>query len=73
MNRLHQINQVDADTFNSQYPAGTEVHYQPITGIDEYERTTIRSDAWALGHGEVGVKVVGRSGGVAISNLFVER
>jgi len=32
-------------------------------------KTVIASEAWELGHGEVVCKVVGRSGGVAISHL----
>jgi hypothetical protein len=51
------------------FPVGTKVKYFPIFGEPNYEQTEIRSEAWALGHGELVIKIEGRSGGVSISHL----
>lgn len=51
------------------FPIGQKVKFFPIFGEDKYEETEIRSEAWALGHGELVIKVKGRAGGVAISHL----
>lgn len=58
-----------AEDASNMFPIGTEVKYFPIFGEDKYEKTKVRSDAWALGHGELVIKVNGRAGGVAISHL----
>ena len=58
-----------AEDASNMFPIGTKVKYFPIFGENKFEETEIRSEAWALGHGELVVKVKGRSGGVAISHL----
>jgi len=66
------VNKIKAEDWNSKYPIGTKVRYWPIKGIEkEYIDTTTRSEAWELGHGEVIVKIVGRTGGCAISHMAV--
>ena len=60
-----------ADRFNTENPIGTPVRYFPIKGVGESIVTKTRSEAWALGHGEVVVKIEGRAGGVCISHLEI--
>lgn len=60
---------MNIERFEEIFPIGTEVRFYPISGEPEYEKTVIRSEPWALGHGEVVVKVKGRAGGVCISNI----
>ena len=58
-----------ADDASKMFPVGTRVKYFPIFGEDKHEEAEIRSEAWALGHGELVIKITGRAGGVAISHL----
>lgn len=58
-----------AEQASKMFPVGTKVKYFPISNEDKFEETEIRSKAWALGHGELVIKVDGRAGGVAISHL----
>ena len=51
------------------FPIGTKVKYFPIFGDSLYEETEIESNVWALGHGELVVKVKNTIGCVAISHL----
>lgn len=58
-----------AEQASEMYPVGTKVRYYPVAGENNYEESVVRSSAWALGHGELVVKINGRAGGVAISHL----
>jgi hypothetical protein len=58
-----------AEDASNMFPIGTKVKYFPIFGDDEFDETEIRSEAWALGNGELVIEVEGRAGGVAISHL----
>ena len=58
--------------FSKRYPVGTACRYYPIAGDSEHRKTTIRSEAWALGHGAAVVKVDGIRGGVDINHLVME-
>jgi len=51
------------------FPIGTKVKYFPIMDDEKYKETEVRSDVWALGHGELVLKVIGISGCVSISHL----
>ena len=58
---------------NSEIKVGTPVIYWGIVKQNGERfnplKTVIASEPWELGHGEVVCKIVGKSGGVAISNL----
>ena len=58
-----------AEEFNAKYPIGSLCHYFPIKGEPSHQVTKTRSEAWALGHGDVVVAVEGRTGGVLIDHL----
>ena len=51
------------------FPVGTKVKYFPISDEKEYTETSILSEVWALGHGELVVRVKGITGGVAVAHL----
>lgn len=55
--------------FTASFPIGTPVLYRPIADDPHAEHATIRSEAWALGHGAVVVKITGRAGGVLVSHI----
>lgn len=59
-----------ADDWNATHPVGTRVRYQPVKGIDVFEETTTRSEAWEV-CGTPVVKIVGRAGGCALDHLTV--
>lgn len=59
-----------AEEWNKENPVGTLVRYYPIAGEPDFELTETRSEAWALGHGAVVVKVKGRTGGVLVSHCW---
>lgn len=59
------------EQFNYLCPKGTPVYYWPKPSENRFIETTILSDAWRLGHGDVVVKVEGVSGGVDITHLVV--
>lgn len=61
-----------AEEFNALYPIGTPVRYWPVLGVpgvNESVETKTRSEAWALGHGDVVVKIEGRTGGCYIEHM----
>lgn len=60
---------VSAAEWNESCPPGTPVRYWPVAGKPNVCETHTRSEAWELGHGEPVVKVVGWSGGVALSHI----
>ena len=60
------------EAFSTRYPVGTPCRYYPIAGEREHLKTKTRSEAWALGHGAVVVKVEGKAGGVDINHLVME-
>lgn len=60
-----------AAQWNEKHPVGTKVRYYPILGHDENVETKTRSEAWELGGGDAVVKVEGRAGGVALTNIEV--
>jgi len=58
-----------AEQASKMFPVGTWVKFYPIMGDDHFEETIVKSEAWALGHGEIVPKVSGRAGGVCVSHL----
>ena len=52
-----------------QFPLGSRVIYTPVKGVAKCEDTVVRSAPWALGHGEIVLKIEGRAGGVSIKHL----
>ena len=54
-----------------QFPIGQIVHYYPVKGRSMHVVAQIRSEPWALGHGEIVIKINGRTGGVSIDHLEV--
>lgn len=58
--------------FTAEFPIGTPVIFRPIIDDPHVEHATIRSEAWALGHGAVVVMITGRAGGVLVSHLQKE-
>ena len=58
-----------AEQASKMFPIGEKVKYFPIMDDEHYEETEIRSEAWALGHGELVIKVKGRPDGVSIGHL----
>ncbi|MFC5525251.1 hypothetical protein ACFPPA_05790 [Rhodanobacter ginsengisoli] len=61
-----------AEAFTAKYPVGTACRYYPIAGSAKHRKTKTRSEAWALGHGAVIVKIEGSTGGVDINHLVME-
>lgn len=65
-----------AESWNAAHSVGTSVRYwpiyPPIESVPPIDTTT-RSEAWSRGDGTVVVCVVGRTGGVALSNIEVLR
>lgn len=66
------MGQATADAWNAAHPVGTPVTAYPDGRDDEPLRTTTRTPAWVLGHGEPVVSVHGYAGGIALSHVFVE-
>lgn len=62
---------MNAEAWNEQYKIGIRVAAYPATRDDKPLLTRTRSEAWALGHGEPVVKVVGYSGGITLSHVDV--
>jgi len=60
-----------ADLFNSRYPVGTAVHAYPGVRNGKPLVTVTRSTAWLLGDGTPVVKVLGYSGGIALTHIDV--
>ena len=59
-----------AEQWNAAHPAGTRVRYQPVKGIEVFEETKTRSDAWEI-CGHACVMIEGRTGGSAIDHMTV--
>jgi len=55
--------------FSEKYTIGTSIRYYSIMGLKNFKETVIRSDPWALGNGEIVVKIGGVSGGVSIGHI----
>ncbi|KQT52249.1 hypothetical protein ASG54_22595 [Aureimonas sp. Leaf460] len=51
------------------FPIGTKVQFYPLSGEQHFEESEVQSEPWALGHGQVVIKITGRSGGVAVDQL----
>lgn len=61
----------EAADFNKKYPPGSRVRFWPgLKTVPALESTT-RGPAWALPSGDAVVKVKGRTGGLALSNIEV--
>lgn len=58
-----------AEDASKMFPVGQEVKYYPTLGEDNHVSTKIRSEAWALGHGGLVIKIEGMTGGVCVSHL----
>lgn len=64
---------ISVEQWNARCPVGTPVRYHPIwpPGTVAHVDTKTRSEAWALGGGEVVAKIEGKAGGVCVSHLEV--
>lgn len=51
------------------FPVGRPVRFYPVAGHPDAEETKVRSEPWRLGHGEIVVKIDGRTGGVLVDHL----
>lgn len=71
MARQPKRSTMTAEQWNAKHPVGTRVRYQNVKGVEEYEFSETRSEAWALGHGDVVVSIKGRTGGVLIDHLTI--
>lgn len=60
----HQL--IEAETA---FPIGKKVRYFPVKGESAFIETTVRSRPWVLGHGDIVVKLIGRTGGYSIHHL----
>lgn len=58
--------------FNSKYPVGTPVTYQPLLNQPDIVQTTTRSEAWIVGSHTVCVLVTGVCGAVATRHVSPE-
>jgi hypothetical protein len=56
--------------WNRDHPIGTRVLFQPVKGIDKFEETRTRSEAWEI-CGTPVVMIDGRSGGCALDHMTV--
>ena len=54
---------------NETFPVGVKVRYYPVSGNPSYKDTVIISKSWALGHGDIVIKVESNRGGVSVDNL----
>lgn len=57
------------ERLNRDWPPGTWVRYWPGAKTDPPRIGKIRSEWWALGHGEAVVKVEGYAGGIAATHV----
>jgi len=53
------------------FPIGQKVKYFPVKCIDRFSEHEIRSEPWALGHGDIVIKVTGKTGGLSIDHLVL--
>lgn len=58
---------MNAQEFNQSFPVGSDVIYTDDFGKEH--RTKTRSEAWALGHGDVVVSIEGKSGGHDVTRI----
>ena len=63
---------MNIEKVTKKYPIGAKVRYYPVKGNELYRQTKIRSEPWALGHGELVVKVEGETGGVSVNHISVD-
>ena len=54
------------------FPVGTPVIYHAVMGFSSKLETVVRSTPWALGHGDIVVKVEGITGGVSVDHLSLQ-
>jgi hypothetical protein len=60
------------EEIKEKFPIGAKVLYYPLSGFQgEPTEHTIRSGPWALGHGELVVKISGKAGGYSLEHLKV--
>lgn len=50
-------------------PIGRAVRYYPVDCEPEFVTSVVTSLPWILGHGEIVIKIAGRSGCVAVNHL----
>ena len=63
--RVHRL----LGLFEAALPIGRAVRYFPVDGEAEFVTSIIASKPWALGHGEIIIKIAGKAGGVLVSHL----
>ncbi|EKN5087082.1 hypothetical protein ACOZ7N_004549, partial [Yersinia enterocolitica] len=65
----HFLKGLSAEIFNQKYPVGSRFNYFSVKGIPDSVEVVTRTEAWALGHGDVVVSVNGRAGGLHIEHM----
>lgn len=55
--------------FEAALPVGRAIRYFPVDGKPEFVTSVIASTPWALGHGDIVIKIAGKSGGVSVAHL----
>lgn len=63
-----EIGELRATAFNNNWPIGTSVDVVTDSGLIIETKTA--SEAWALGSGDVLIKLEGKSGGYDLSRVF---
>jgi hypothetical protein len=51
------------------FPVGAKVKFYPVSGEAKFQEAEVRSEPWALGHGQVVLKITGITGGVCVEHL----
>lgn len=69
---FHRQPAITIEAAAERFPIGQRVTFFPILPAERGEIAHIRSEPWALGHGEVVIKITGRAGGVAVTHLRAE-
>jgi len=60
---------MNIETIKQKFPIGQKVKYYSIKGFDSFTEHEIRSEPWALGHGDIVIKVTGKTGGLCVEHL----
>lgn len=69
---MHKSNPMTIEEAAKHFPIGQRVTFFPVLPAERGEITTVCSEPWALGHGDVVVKITDRSGGVSVRHLRAE-
>lgn len=69
MTAVRRRKMMKLDEAARRFPVGSAVRFYPVEGLPDFEDADVRSEPWALGHGQVVVAITGRAGGVAVEHL----